>query len=258
MRAKPKGHIAVAEVLSIPFRVVVNTIHVWSYLMREIKITPAISALLTAIRSKEAPKGYSQVYSGIPAKYRKDVTKMTVAEVLEWQKKLRDNKLSKSTAAGGYQIIYLTLRACVKGMGLKGTELFNADLQDKMAVYLLQQRGLGEYMEGLLSPEDFANKVAMEWASVPVVTPLQGAKRKVKPGESYYDGDGLNAAHHDPEKILALVKAIKAPQIATDGYKSAQNAKEPPKVAQEEVKPPVASPAPVKVSWLGKLFGWGA
>lgn len=222
--------------------------------MREIKITPAISALLTAIRSKEAPKGYGQVYGGIPAREQVDVSKMTVGGVLAWQSSLRKRKISKSTAAGAYQFIYLTLAQTVKEMGISLDAKFDAALQDKMAVYLMQKRGFNEYLDGKLSPEAFANNLAMEWASVPVVTPIKGQKRFVDPGQSYYAGDGLNKAHHDPKAILALVKAIRTPE------KPAQpvSVPEPPKVAQEEVKPPVAVPEPVKVSWLGRLFGWGA
>jgi len=256
-----KGHLAVAEVLSVPFRVVVETIHIWSYLMREIKITPAISALLTAIRSKEAPKGYGQVYGGIPAREQVDVSKMTVGGVLAWQSSLRKRKISKSTAAGAYQFIYLTLAQTVKEMGISLDAKFDAALQDKMAVYLMQKRGFNEYLDGKLSPEAFANNLAMEWASVPVVTPIKGAKRFLQPGDSYYKGDKLNAAHHDPKVFLALVKAIRTPApVAEAPSKPVQpvSAPEAPKVAQEEVKPPVAVPEPVKVSWLGRLFGWGA
>lgn len=222
--------------------------------MREIKITPAISTLLFAIRKHEAPKGFGQVYSGIPARLQVDVSKMTVADVLAWQKRIRDRKLAASTAAGGYQFIYMTLSACVREMGLKGTEIFDEALQNRMAVYLMQKRGLGEYLDGTISAEDFANNLAKEWASLPVVTAIQGQKRKLKPGQSYYAGDGLNKAFHAPDTVMALVRAIRTPE------KPAQpvSVPEPPKVAQEEVKPPVASPAPVKVSWLGKLFGWGA
>jgi len=257
-RAKQSGHIPIVKAIELPFKAVAgvigDTIKIWSYLMRKIEITPAIDALLTAIQSKEAPKGFGQVYGGIPAREQVDVSKMTVGGVLAWQSSLRKRKVSKSTAAGGYQMIYLTLAQTVKEMGISLDAKFDAALQKKMAVYLLQKRGLGEYIDGKMSPEAFANNIAKEWASVPVVTQVLGQKRLVNPGESYYAGDGLNKAHHDPKTFLALVKAISAPE------KPAQpvSAPEAPKVAQEDVKPPMAVPEPVKVSWLGRLFGWGA
>ncbi len=251
--------------------------------MREIKITPAISALLSAIRSKEAPKGYGQVYSGIPGKEQVDVSKMTVGGVLAWQSSLRKRKVSKSTAAGAYQFIYLTLAQTVKEMGIPLESRFDKTLQDRMAIYLLQKRGLGEYMDGKLAPEAFANNIAKEWASVPVVTAIKGQKRLVKPGQSYYSVDGLNKAHQDPKAILALVKAIRVPEKVMPSMRAVSGNSSPsaideairatlgaikpaqpvsvpeaPKVAETEVKPPVAVPEPVKVSWLGRLFGWGA
>lgn len=178
--------------------------------MREIKITPAIESLLTAIKAHEAPKGYGQVYSGADKESRlADVSKMTVDGALLFQAQML-RKGSKSTAIGGYQFLRKTLKELKAVMGLKGDERLDKDLQDRMAIVLMQRRGLGEYLDGTLSREKFANNLAMEWASLPVVTPIQGQKRGLKPGQSYYSGDGLNKAFHKPETILALVDAVKA------------------------------------------------
>lgn len=217
--------------------------------MREIKITPAISALLTAIRSKEAPKGYGQVYSGAPGAKNVNVSVMTLDGVLAWQAMVK-KKGTKSTAAGAYQFINATLKATIAEMGLKGSEKWTPELQDKMAVYLMQKRGFGEYLDGKITAEQFANNLAKEWASLPVVTEIQGQKRKVKPGQSYYSGDGLNKAHHDPKAILALVKAIKAPEKPVQDVSPA-----PAAVSAYDVKPPpeVKSEAPTRLGWLDRI-----
>jgi len=258
-RAKQSGHIPIVKAIELPFKAVAgvigDTIKIWSYLMRDIKITPEISALLTAVRAHEAPNGYGQVYSG--SRLSGDVSKMTLDGVLNFQTQMLA-KGSKSTACGGYQFLRKTLKSTIQEMGLKGTEKWTPELQDRMAVYLMQKRGLGEYLDGKLSAEDFANNLAKEWASLPVVTAIRGQLRTLKPGQSYYAGDGLNKAFHKPETILALVKDIKPPSVDIKTPQTPVSAPEAPKVAQEEVKPPVAVPEPVKVSWLGRLFGWGA
>jgi hypothetical protein len=46
-----------------------------------------------------------------------------------------------SSALGRYQITGSTLRDLQKTMGLKGTELFDAQMQDRMAMQLMQRRG---------------------------------------------------------------------------------------------------------------------
>lgn len=210
--------------------------------MREIAITPAISALLAAIMSKEAPEGYGQVFGGIKAKDRIDVTKKTVGEVLLWQADLRKRKVTKSTAAGGYQFIYMTLAATVREMGISLETPFNKATQDRMAVYLMQKRGLGDYIDGKITEEQFANNLAKEWASLPVVSRIKGPNKRamLEPGQSYYDGDNLNAAHHDPAAILRLVRAIRAPQ------KAAQPVPTPPAPTAPPTpeSPQAAQPAP--------------
>jgi muramidase (phage lysozyme) len=171
-------------------------------------------SLLTLIRSKEGgdgPKGYGQVYGKAKPKsvLLVDCSKLTVDGVLALQKKMIDNG-SGSTACAGYQFIRRTLKTIKGQMNLSGKELMSPELQDRMALHLMQGRGLYRYLNGTISAEAFANNLAMEWASLPVVTRIKGQKRIVNPGESYYAGDGLNTSHHDPAAYLAAVKALRA------------------------------------------------
>ena len=172
-----------------------------------------LKPLLEAIRKHEAPKGYGQIYSGATGVSKAtDVSKLTLDEVLALQKRMLVAG-SASTACGGYQFIRKTLLATISQMGLKGSEVWSPELQDRMAIHLMMGRGLGKYLDGRMSREDFANNLAKEWASLPVVTRIKGQKRMVNPGESYYAGDGLNRAFHKPEAILKLVDALKGSQM---------------------------------------------
>lgn len=210
--------------------------------MRDIKNTAQISALLTAIRKHEAPKGYGQVYSGSRA--QADVSKMTLDGVLNFQTTMLAQG-SKSTACGGYQFLRKTLKATMAEMGLKGSERWTPELQDKMAIHLMRKRGLDDYLDGNLSAEGFANNLAKEWASLPVVTAIQGNVRKLKPGQSYYAGDGLNKAFHKPETIMALVSAITAKNTLAQPVSAPVAAVVAPKAE--------TPPEPVKLGWMDRI-----
>ena len=180
-------------------------------------IAPSLKVLLAAIRSKEAPKGYGQTYSGAKGVPRDtDVSKMTLGDVLRFQQRMK-NSGSFSTACGGYQFINKTLKATIAQMGLSLDLVWNADLQDRMAIWLLEGRGLSKFMAGKLSAEDFANNLSMEWASLPVVKSSNNIGSVFylkKVGASFYDGDGLNKAHITPTYILALVHNLRSGGIA--------------------------------------------
>lgn len=220
-------------------------------------ISPALKALLDAIGKHEAPKGYGQIYSGAKGVPKDtDVSKLTLSGVLAFQQRMLDAK-SASTACGRYQFLRKTLKATIEQMGLDTALLWNQELQDRMAVHLMKNRGLSSYLDGRMTAVDFCNSLAKEWASLPVVTAIKGQKLMLKPGQSYYAGDGLNKAFHKPEAIIGLVAALrKPPQMPVDapGVETA--------TAMAAVMPAPPSPAPVppvavaKVSWWRRVLGW--
>src|SRR3989337_1370247 len=100
-----------------------------------------LKALLDAIRKHEG-RTYGQIYfgaKGVPKDT--DVSKLTLAGVLDLQLRMLQAK-SASTACGGYQFLRKTLAATITQMGLSGRELWDAGLQDRMAVHLMAGRGL--------------------------------------------------------------------------------------------------------------------
>jgi len=167
-----------------------------------------------AARAQNVPTDYDVVWSGIKPADRpqghtgKRLTELTIAEVMDWQAWVRNR--ARSTAAGRYQIISNTLAGIVRQHGLPTHVLFDAGVQDQLATHLLAGRGLTAFMAGRLSRENFANELAKEWASLPVVT---GPNK----GRSHYAGDGLNAASCSVDAILAAIDALGAtaePQVA--------------------------------------------
>lgn len=152
-------------------------------------------AILDLIGDKEAPLGYNQVYG---RNREVPLTNMTVNEVLEFQKELLAEG-SPSTAVGRYQFITKTLNDLKRTEGLTGEEKFTEELQDVLATALLKRRGYDKYKKGQMSKMEFANNLAKEWASLPVVS---GENK----GRSYYAGDGLNKALIDVESYLASLE----------------------------------------------------
>jgi muramidase (phage lysozyme) len=210
-------------------------------------LSPALTNLLAAIRKHEAPKGYGQIYGGAKGVSKStDVSIMTLKGVQDLQAKMVKAG-SASTACGGYQFIRKTLALTIAEMGLTGKEIWTPALQDRMAVHLLEKRGLSKFLAGKISRETFANNLAMEWASLPVVTPINGKRV----GQSYYAGDGLNKSHHKPAAILALVDALKAAPTPARPAPTPVPAEEP--VA--EPSPPTPATEPRKGFWA-RLKSW--
>jgi len=117
--------------------------------------------------------------------------------VIAWQKSFVMSG-SISSAAGRYQITRGTLKDLKRKMGLDGTELFDEAMQDRMALALLNRRGMGEYLLGTMTEADFINRIAMEWAGLPNMT-----------GRSHYDGDGVNSAKVPLTRVQTVVSTLR-------------------------------------------------
>lgn len=179
--------------------------------------------ILACIRAHEAgPKAqraqgvdspYDVVWSGIKPQDRpaSRISALTVERILWWQDVI--DPLYMSEATGAYQFMEDTLRPMVAPRDR--SRLFDAAMQDELALRLLDRRGWAKCEAGLMTPEDFAEQLAREWASFPVVRDQtvvrKGKKRLIRRGQSYYAGDGLNAAGATPQEVLAAIHEALAP-----------------------------------------------
>jgi len=147
--------------------------------------------LLDYIGKIESQGNYNVLVGG---KTKSDLTDMTVAQVLEFQKTMRQMG-HESTAVGKYQIIQKTLEGLVAQGAARMDEKFNAATQDRLAIALMRGRGLDGYQSGKLSAAQFADNLAREWASLPLAS-----------GRSAYQGVGSNkalASRDDFMKVFA-------------------------------------------------------
>lgn len=163
--------------------------------------------LLEFIKQPESRGDYNIVWGGIRKEDRpvRPLTTMTIGQVLDWQDSIDRKYMSE--AAGAYQIMEDTLRDLHLSAGLGKHELFDEGNQDRLALALLIRRGYLKYLDGLVSAETFANSLAKEWASLPVVS---GPKK----GRSYYGGDGLNKSHVSVDAFMDAVTAARSEPVS--------------------------------------------
>ncbi|WP_313665755.1 peptidoglycan-binding protein [Shinella sp.] len=172
----------------------------------------------------EPPACYNVIYGHNQDKLPKPLTSMTLAEVQKAQSTW--TRRFKSSAAGAAQFMRATLKGLIEELNLSTSQKFGGDLQDRLGYHLLKRRGYEEFMARKISRAEFGKRLAMEWASFPVLKATKGAKLNVKRGQSYYAGDGLNKALVAPavvEAVLDRVKGIKAAPLAPAADPGASN-----------------------------------
>lgn len=163
------------------------------------------------------PTAYDTLFGHNERHLPKPLTRMTLDEVIAagpgW------TRAYKSSAAGAYQFMRATLQDLKAELGLRGSQIFDANLQDRLGYHLLKRRGYAEAVAGRISAEEFGKRLAMEWASMPVLAATKGAHRTLERGQSYYAGDALNkslvpAATFEAVIARALATARAAPAAA--------------------------------------------
>lgn len=144
-----------------------------------VKVGAVDKNLMNFIAGPESGGNYNVINGGS----EKELTTMTVGQVLDFQKTMKGDG-RESTAVGKYQIINSTLKGLIDEMNIPKTAKFDEAMQDRMALALLERRGLSEYKSGKLTPKKFAQNLSKEWASLP----------KDETGASFYEGVGSNKA----------------------------------------------------------------
>lgn len=155
--------------------------------------------LLHLIAEAESSDNYNAYY-GNPDNQSVMFTDMTIQEVIDWQASFIAQG-SPSSAVGRYQVIDTTLHGLVSELSLDTSLKFDSELQDRLAVTLLERRGAGQYAKGEMTAEEFAANLAKEWAALPKVV-------GENPDHSYYAGDGLNQSRVSRDQILATIAMI--------------------------------------------------
>lgn len=176
------------------------------------KTVPTGAALLLDfIRQTETGRSdrasYDVIYGHNQGKLPRPITSMTLGELIDAQASFTTR--FKSSASGGYQFMRATLQDLSRELGLRGTQVFDPDLQDRLGYHLLKRRRYNDFVSGKISRTEFGRRLAQEWASFPVLAATKGAHRQLKRGQNYYTGDPLNKALVTPAKVEAVLNKVK-------------------------------------------------
>lgn len=168
-----------------------------------------VQGLLDFIAKFESGGNYNAYFRHAKNQNAPQLTGMKLKNVLQWQRNYVRNG-SPSSAAGKYQIIIATMQSLITKMELSEDLRYSADTQESMGRALLRGRGLNDFRSGTISADTFGNRVAMEWAGMPVLSAIKGSKGfTLKPGQSYYAGDGLNKALAGVDSFRRAVEGAK-------------------------------------------------
>lgn len=129
-----------------------------------------------------------------------DLSKLSLIGIYALMKELVDEG-QPSSAIGRYQIIKKTLVELQAKANLSNETLFTPELQDKLAIMLLDRRGYQRWWKNVLSDSNFTHNLSCEWASLPDPD---------KHGKSHYDGVGPNHASTTLPLIYDMLRRAKA------------------------------------------------
>jgi hypothetical protein len=153
-----------------------------------------VMRLLDLIALAEAgPADYNAVQHGARIKPALPATQMTLGEIFDWIKATP----RQPHAIGRYQFIPATLRRLVNIKGYGRDTRFSPDVQDQLAMILLQEAGLDAFLARTLPHRAFMKNLARIWAGLPLPN-----------GRSYYQGYAGNKATMSYARFEAGVRAM--------------------------------------------------
>lgn len=154
---------------------------------------------------RKPPVAYEVLFGHRQDRLPKPLTRMTVDEVIADGPTWTKWGSPGSSAAGRYQFMNATLKDLKAQLGINKAQAFDANLQDRLGFHLLKRRGYDAFMAGSITATEFGRRLAMEWASLPVLANTKGAHRNVTRGQSYYAGDGVNKSLITPDQVEAVL-----------------------------------------------------
>lgn len=146
-------------------------------------------------------------------RYNKPLDQLTIREIQDIQSGGFGTR--EVFAVGAYQLIPDTLNEAVTALGLTGDEVFNQELQDRIAIEYLaadKRPDLRDWLRGVegVTRDEALMAFAKEWASIPVPYDITRKGMLIRRGESYYKPEGNTANAHTAEEAEALLDRLRA------------------------------------------------
>jgi peptidoglycan hydrolase-like protein with peptidoglycan-binding domain len=146
-------------------------------------------------------------------RYNKPLDQLTVREIQDIQS--GGYGVREVFAVGAYQLTPETFNETVTALGLTGDEVFNKELQDRMALEYLaadKRPDLRDWLRGVegVTRDEALMAFAKEWASIPVPYDITRKGMLIRRGESYYKPEGNTANAHTAEEAEALLDRLRA------------------------------------------------
>jgi conjugal transfer mating pair stabilization protein TraG len=154
------------------------------------------SGLLSLIAMPESAGNYNAWY-GNAGQGEVDLATLSVDQIRALQADLV--RKQGGSAIGRYQILDDTLDILVERLGLRGSERFTPELQDRLALELARDAGMDAWQGGQLTDAAFAHNLAQIWAALP----KDGSNR------SFYAGVQSNRATADWDTMIKSLRAIR-------------------------------------------------
>jgi len=195
--------------------------------------------LLDLIYSAESGQNYDAWNTQTKIKSERPLTELTVAEIMAIQEK---NSGNNGGAAGAGQIKKSTMQLLLNNNILSRDDKFTPEVQDRAHLFLLQNRGLNDYLSGGINLNEYGHRLSKEYASLPRML-------GETPHISYYEGEAKNSARVKPSEITAQLSAL-----MTDG--TSENAPyQALSITNEAEEPDIVAPKSIAGQYLNQAAG---
>ena len=145
-----------------------------------------------------AEGGYTSI---APNDKNDELTSMTIVEAAN-----ATGEQGGRGAIGRYQLTNPIEQAKAAGLNPE-TDLFSPENQDKIAISLIEGRGITPDMI-TNDPNEAASRLAKEFAGIPVLEGEKGYVQSVERGQSYYEGFSGNRATIHQNKLKKHLKSL--------------------------------------------------
>jgi cell wall-associated NlpC family hydrolase len=185
----------------------------------------------------------NEFYSGydVPFSYGsyalppKPLTEMNISEIQALQSQMIANG-APSGAVGRYQITKGTLADLIARYKIDSSTIFNASIQDQLAIAILKECGYDNWIDGTKPNDQFQYNLAGRWASI---------EDPFNPGNTRYNGQSVGSTIKDLQAAMYQTKNINGQDTSLDDSlqsdtqdKIAENAPNISVMQQEDVLSP--------------------